>query len=352
MMNNKGIYIHIPFCKSKCFYCNFVSGKFDDIVIKKYFESLLFEINDRKKIFEKVDTIYFGGGTPSFVDKKYIKDVMDVLKENYDLKNVKEVTIEMNPESIDKEKLNFYKEIGFNRFSLGVQSFNDDLLKVLGRVSDSEKIFKSLSCFEKEDNLSVDFIYGITGYFIDISPVKDFPIKHISSYLLTLEEGSKLYNSFLEKDDVWDEYFYLLEKLKEFGFLRYEVSNFSKEGYRSLHNLSYWDTSSVYIGYGVSAASYDGKERMKNSDNIKLYMKGYMESMQREFIDEDKRNLEYLMLGLRKSEGILYDEKFLNVVDKDKVNYFIDEGYLKIENGRISCTDIGFLILNRILREI
>ncbi|KUK51011.1 MAG: Oxygen-independent coproporphyrinogen III oxidase [candidate division TA06 bacterium 32_111] len=329
-----------------------MSGKYDDSLIKKYFDTLIFEIYDRKKIFEEVDTIYFGGGTPSSVDKKYIKNIMEVLNQKYDLKNLREVTIEMNPESIDKEKLNFYKELGFNRFSLGVQSFNDELLKILGRVSDSKRIFKALSSFEKDDNLSVDFIYGIRGYFIDIFPVKEFPIKHISSYLLTLEEGSQLYKSDLENEDVWDEYFYLIEKLKEFGFFRYEVSNFSKEGYRSLHNLSYWDVSSFYIGYGVSAASYDGKERIKNTDDIRLYMKGYAEFIQREFIDEGKRNLEYLMLGLRKSEGVLYDEKFLSLVDEGKVNYFIDEGYLKIENGRISCTDKGFLILNRILREI
>jgi oxygen-independent coproporphyrinogen-3 oxidase len=349
---NKGIYIHIPFCESKCFYCNFVSGQYDEDLIRKYFKSLTFEIVDRKKFFDMLDTIYFGGGTPSSVDVEHIKKIFDVLKDNYDFQNLKEITIEMNPESTTEEKIQFYKELGFNRFSLGIQSFDDKVLKLLGRLAGVEKIFKVLSLFNENDNLSVDFIYGIKGHKLDISPIKNFPVKHISAYILTLEKGSKLFGSELENDDIEEEYYFLLNQLKKFGFKRYEVSNFSKEGFRSLHNLSYWDLSSVYIGYGVSAASYNGVERIKNSDDIKIYIKDYKNDIQKEIIDENKRNVEYLMLGLRKSDGLDYDEKFLNLVNRKELDHFLNEGYLKIENKKISCTDKGFLILNLILEKI
>ncbi|MEO0238173.1 MAG: radical SAM protein, partial [candidate division WOR-3 bacterium] len=232
---NKGIYIHIPFCDGKCFYCNFVSGRFDEDLIRKYFKSLTFEIVDRKKFFDSVDTIYFGGGTPSSVDLEYIKKIFNVLKDNYDFQNLKEITIEMNPESTTEEKIQFYKELGFNRFSLGIQSFDGNVLKLLGRLASVEKIFKVLSLFNENDNLSVDFIYGIKGHKIDISPIKNFPVKHISAYILTLEKGAKLFGSELENEDIEEEYYFLLDELKNFGFKRYEVSNFSKEGFRSLH---------------------------------------------------------------------------------------------------------------------
>lgn len=349
---NRGIYIHIPFCERKCFYCNFVSGKYDEDLIKEYFKSVTFEIIDKKKFFDSADTLYFGGGTPSSVDVKFIKKVLNFLKDNYDFRNLKEMTIEMNPESTTKEKIEFYKELGFNRFSVGIQSLDDKVLELLGRLASVEKIFKVLSMFKESDNLSIDFIYGIKDHKIDISPIKNFSVKHISAYILTLEKGSKLFGSDLENDDIEEEYSFLLNQLRKFGFRRYEVSNFSKEGYRSIHNFSYWDPLSVYIGYGVSAASYDGTQRIRNSDDIKLYIKDYRNGIQQEIIDENKRKIEYLMLGLRKSDGVDYDEKFLNLVNRKEIENFLKDGYLKIENHKISCTDKGFLVLNLILEKI
>ncbi len=349
---NKGIYVHIPFCVSKCKYCSFVSSNYDSSVVKKYFDTLFLEIYKREKFFDKVDTIYFGGGTPTSVKTDFIKETLIFLNQNYDLKGLKEVTIEMNPESTTEEKILIYKEMGFNRFSIGVQSFDDKLLKFLGRRANSDIIFKALSFFKESDNLSVDFLYGIKNFKLDLLPLKNFPIKHVSAYILSLEKGSALYSFDVESDDITEEYYKILHDLKSMGFKRYEVSNFAREGFHSIHNMAYWDLDSIYIGYGVSSASYDRLFRYKNTDDIFSYITDYKKGFFKELIDDEKRKTEYLMLGLRKTGGISYDDDLLSKVNTKYLENYINEGYLAVENKRLYVTDKGFLILNLILRDI
>ena len=287
-------YIHIPFCIRKCHYCSFVSG----ININRkneYLSALISEIKSKYKN-EKLDTIYFGGGTPSLLEPDEIENILSCFK--YDEST--EITIEVNPETITTEKLLEIKKIGFNRISLGVQTFDNNLLSAIGRNHNEEKIYQAIQSIKDSgfNNISIDLIYGLPnqtldGFKKDIKKAIELNIQHISSYGLKIEEDSflgKNMPSDLPDDEMQAQMFIELCKiLKNHNFEHYEISNFAKKGYKSNHNCAYWKNKNYY-GFGLNASGYEGNIRYKNTENFEKYIKN--PSTKEEEILSEKETME------------------------------------------------------------
>ena len=383
-----GIYIHIPFCKSKCAYCNFFS-LVSEKKINDYVNSLKREIVSRKDYLggEKVKTIYFGGGTPSLLPTKYIDEILKILNNNFDLVSNSEITLEANPDTIDKEQLFELKSLGVNRISVGIQSFHDDDLKYLDRKHDSKhalQIIDDLKCvgFEK---LTLDLIYGIPTlteekWNKNLDIFFSTGISHLSAYALTVEPKTIL-GQRIEKGDLQDvneeetvrHYEILVDRTKENGFEHYEISNFAKPGCRSQHNSIYWNDEK-YLGLGPSAHSYDGNSRQWNISNLTKYiqlvnadtdpdtdpdtdadMGRYYE---KEILSKEDKFNEYVMTSLRTSWGCdiekisakygsSYSEHFLKNVKK-----YLESGEMLKDFNTYRLTDEGMLFADGIAAEL
>jgi len=323
-----GIYIHIPFCKQKCFYCDFCSFANKNEMQEKYVETV---INEIKNITHKekytVTTIYLGGGTPSILNPNYIKNILQEIKSSFEILDDAEITIEINPGTVNEEKLKRYKEYGINRLSIGLQSANDKILKNIGRIHDykqfEETFFYARKCGFK--NINVDLMIGLPTQSIeDVKQTLEKIIQknpeHISVYSLIIEEGTiieKLINeNKLQLPDEETErimYWTVVNELKENGYNQYEISNFSKKTYESKHNTNCWKQKQ-YIGLGTSAHSYLNKKRYSNTNNIEEYIKNIQESnisknitIHEEQTEESTMN-EYMLLGLRMIQGININE--------------------------------------------
>ena len=327
-MEELGIYIHIPFCKQKCFYCDFCSFANKNEMQEKYVEAV---INEIKNITHKekytVTTIYLGGGTPSILNPEYIKNILQEIKSSFKILDDAEITIEINPGTVNEEKLKRYKEYGINRLSIGLQSANDKILKNIGRIHDykqfEETFFFARKCGFK--NINVDLMIGLPTQAIeDVKQTLEKIIQknpeHISVYSLIIEEGTtieKLINeNKLQLPDEETErimYWTVVNELKENGYNQYEISNFSKKTYESKHNTNCWKQKQ-YIGLGTSAHSYLNKKRYSNTNNIEEYIKNIQESnisknitIHEEQTEESTMN-EYMLLGLRMIQGININE--------------------------------------------
>lgn len=327
-MEELGIYIHIPFCKQKCFYCDFCSFANKNEMQEKYVETV---INEIKNITHKekytVTTIYLGGGTPSILNPNYIKNILQEIKSSFEILDDAEITIEINPGTVNEEKLKRYKEYGINRLSIGLQSANDKILKKIGRIHDykqfEETFFYARKCGFK--NINVDLMIGLPTQAIeDVKQTLEKIIQknpeHISVYSLIIEEGTiieKLINeNKLQLPDEETErimYWTVVNELKENGYNQYEISNFSKKTYESKHNTNCWKQKQ-YIGLGTSAHSYLNKKRYSNTNNIEEYIKNIQENnisknitIHEEQTEESTMN-EYMLLGLRMIQGININE--------------------------------------------
>lgn len=327
-MEELGIYIHIPFCKQKCFYCDFCSFANKNEMQGKYVETV---INEIKNITHKekytVTTIYLGGGTPSILNPDYIKNILQEIKSSFEILDDAEITIEINPGTVNEEKLKKYKEYGINRLSIGLQSANDKILKNIGRIHDykqfEETFFFARKCGFK--NINVDLMIGLPTQAIeDVKQTLEKIIQknpeHMSVYSLIIEEGTiieKLINeNKLQLPDEETErimYWTVVNELKENGYNQYEISNFSKKTYESKHNTNCWKQKQ-YIGLGTSAHSYLNKKRYSNTNNIEEYIKNIQESnisknitIHEEQTEESTMN-EYMLLGLRMIQGININE--------------------------------------------
>ena len=327
-MEELGIYIHIPFCKQKCFYCDFCSFANKNEMQEKYVETV---INEIKNITHKekytVTTIYLGGGTPSILNPEYIKNILQEIKSSFKILDDAEITIEINPGTVNEEKLKRYKEYGINRLSIGLQSANDKILKNIGRIHDykqfEETFFFARKCGFK--NINVDLMIGLPTQAIeDVKQTLEKIIQknpeHISVYSLIIEEGTiieKLINeNKLQLPDEETErimYWTVVNELKENGYNQYEISNFSKKTYESKHNTNCWKQKQ-YIGLGTSAHSYLNKKRYSNTNNIEEYIKNIQENnisknitIHEEQTEESTMN-EYMLLGLRMIQGININE--------------------------------------------
>ena len=315
-----GIYVHVPFCKSKCAYCDFASYPKEFSKCDLYFACLYKEIKGRSETLKDYvfDTVYFGGGTPSYVDPKYVIGAMRQIKNYYKIADNAEITIEMNPGTVDENKIKQYEKAGFNRFSVGLQTANDDLLMDIGRIHTKADFVKTAELL-KGKNFSVDIMIGLEGQTTeDIKEAIDLAssagAKHISSYALKAEEGTPMYGRYLNgdlpsEDEVADEYDFTVKYLAEKGYKRYEVSNFCKDGFYSRHNLNYWKRGE-YIGFGVSASSFIKERRFTNTEKIDEYtaciIRGKVAEIFSEDIEGDEREFEYIMLGLRTADGISF----------------------------------------------
>lgn len=371
-----GIYIHIPFCKSKCAYCNFFS-LVSEKKINDYVNSLKREIVSRKDYLggEKVKTIYFGGGTPSLLPTKYIDEILKILNNNFDLVSNPEITLEANPDTIDKEQLFELKSLGVNRISVGIQSFHDDDLKYLDRKHDSRhalQIIDDLKCvgFEK---LTLDLIYGIPTlteekWNKNLDIFFSTGISHLSAYALTVEPKTIL-GQRIEKGDLQDvneeetvrHYEILVDRTKENGFEHYEISNFAKPGCRSQHNSIYWNDEK-YLGLGPSAHSYDGNSRQWNISNLTKYIQLINSESEcyyeKEILSTEDKFNEYVMTSLRTSWGCdiekisakygsSYSEHFLKNVKK-----YLESGEMLKDFNTYRLTDEGMLFADGIAAEL
>lgn len=327
-MEELGIYIHIPFCKQKCFYCDFCSFANKNEMQEKYVETV---INEIKNITHKekytVTTIYLGGGTPSILNPNYIKNILQEIKSSFEILDDAEITIEINPGTVNEEKLKRYKEYGINRLSIGLQSANDKILKNIGRIHDykqfEETFFYARKCGFK--NINVDLMIGLPTQAVeDVKQTLEKIIQknpeHMSVYSLIIEEGTiieKLINeNKLQLPDEETErimYWTVVNELKENEYNQYEISNFSKKTYESKHNTNCWKQKQ-YIGLGTSAHSYLNKKRYSNTNNIEEYIKNIQENnisknitIHEEQTEESTMN-EYMLLGLRMIQGININE--------------------------------------------
>lgn len=373
-MEKIGIYIHIPFCKKKCFYCDFTAFQNLESWIDSYFENLKKEIIlYQKNMNVEVDSIYIGGGTPTYVDYHYIIELVEILK-NFDLSNVKEFTIEANPNSLTLEKLRVYKNLGINRISLGVQSFDDEVLKNIGRDHNKEIVLKDIENIRKAgfDNLSLDMILNLPGGNFDsikndLEIIKKINPEHLSYYSLILEKGSHFYSLYkkdklkLMDDDLERDIFSYIEKyLKNLSLNRYEISNFSKKDFESYHNKKYWSEGG-YLAFGLGSSGFLSNVRYNNVKNFvkyeKLINQGKFPIEFREFISKDEREKEYIIFKLREVEGINLKE-FENIFGysllekySEPVEKFLKFGFFKIDD-RIRFTYKGFDLSNEFYIEI
>ncbi len=373
-MKEIGIYIHIPFCIKKCEYCDFVSYCNKEKYVPQYINALKKEIKNNINKEYKITTIYIGGGTPSSIEENYIADIIETIKLNMNDENLKEfknveITIEVNPGTVTEKKLETYKEIGINRLSIGLQETHDELLKSIGRIHTYEEFLKTYNLARKIgfNNINVDLMIALPNQTIqDIKENLEKIIKlnpeHISVYSLILEEGTPFYNKYNEnKIKLPDEklernmYWYVKNTLENNGYIHYEISNFSKKGFESKHNMNCWNQEE-YFGFGVAAHSYNNKTRYSNTNSIEEYIKGSNKIIHEKQTLEDMQK-EYMLLGLRKIEGINI-QKFKNkfaqnpiFIFKEQLSKLVDEELIVIDGNEIKLTNKGLDLANIVWEE-
>lgn len=379
-MKELGIYIHIPFCKQKCYYCDFVSYANKKEKIGEYIECLIKEIeieaNKYKNQEYKVTTIYIGGGTPSRIDASYIEMILKKIEESYKLSEYPEVTIEINPGTINEEKMKKYKEIGINRISIGLQTTKNNLLKQIGRIHTYEEFLDCYKLAEKMNfkNINVDLMLGLPNQTLeDLKDSLDKIIKlkpnHISLYSLILEEDTKLEEMVnknevkLPNEDIERNMYWNTKKiLEKNGYIHYEISNFAKKGFESKHNMNCW-YQKEYLGFGVAAHSYINKERHCNTNSIEEYIKNVKSNNlinNRTICEIQNKNdeeKEYMLLGLRKIDGIDIQEFKNKFVDNPIYVFYKEleklssEGLLEIDLNKIKLTKKGLDFANLVWEE-
>ena len=390
------LYIHIPFCERKCAYCDFLSFCANDDEIKTYVDALCVEINQKAVVLnnsnfpKKISSIFIGGGTPSILDTKFVDKIMTVVGNSFTMADDAEITIEANPNSLTKEKLDCYIKNGINRISIGLQSANEDELKILNRLHSFEQFLNAYNLARGTGfkNINIDLIKYIPGQTaMSFKNTLDNVIKlspeHISVYDLIIEKGTKFYDLFQNKtlfypseeeqekiDDV------LFNNLEKNNYIRYEISNFAKEGKMCRHNLGYW-SDIPYIGLGLGASSYFNNKRYKNETNIKTYIDYYNNdidknksiadllydtSIEKDQLniskDEEAKNLmnEYMMLSMRTIFGAnkkYFLEKFGKSIDTiygNKIKQYKD--FIIEDENSFHFTKKGFDISNQILSDI
>ena len=351
------VYIHIPFCNYICSYCDFCKIIYDKRYIKRYLDSLRSEIVSRYR-GEEVKTIYIGGGTPSSLDTQELIMLLDIIS-LFNLSSDYEFTIEGNIESINEDKLIIMKKYGVNRISVGVESFNSDIIKLLGRRHTKEEVFDKINLIKRYiDNINVDIIYGaysdISILKRDISYALELNVNHISAYSLIIEDNTLLKVngfSYIDEDIDFEMYKYINDTLVSNGYIHYEISNYAKRGYESRHNLVYWNND-YYYGFGLSSSSYIDNERIVNTKNLSKYLDG--EYIATSIIEDINVRMENeVMLGLRKFKGINLDV-FRSKYKRDLMDVFntddlIRDGYLVIEDNYLRISSEYMYISNEII---
>lgn len=369
-----GIYIHIPFCKQACHYCDFhfsTNLKKKDVMVL----ALAKEIEMRKNEFQDsiVETIYFGGGTPSILQIEDLKFLIDAVYKNYKVVENPEITVEANPDDLTEKRIIELSKNKVNRLSIGIQSFFEDDLQLMNRAHNVEEAKKCLeTATQYFDNISIDLIYGVPEmsnekWLQNIETALSFGVPHISSYALTVEPKTVLH-SFIQKgiipqpdDEVAQEHFHILvDKLSENGFIHYELSNFGKENYFSKNNSSYW-LGKKYVGIGPSAHSYDGKNRGWNVSNNSIYIKSIQENklpIEIETLTKTDRYNEYIMTGLRTIWGVSlerveqeFGKTYLDYLNKQAAK-FMEDHLLFIDDNILRTTKKGKFLSDGIASDL
>jgi oxygen-independent coproporphyrinogen III oxidase len=369
-----GIYIHIPFCKSKCIYCNFYSVA-SSAHMEDFRVSLLKEIQLQKNYLEgeKIGTVYFGGGTPSLLPDAFIAEIIEHIQETFNISNDAEITLEANPDDVSDKKLKEWSAASVNRISIGVQSFYDTDLIFLKRshnASQSEAVIKR-SQDKGFENISIDLIYGIPvqtekSWNENIDRSISFKVPHISAYCLTVEEKTVLFNRIrsgkiqpIDEEQAVLHSRILMNKMKEKNYLHYEISNFCLDGFFSKHNTAYWK-GAKYLGLGPSAHSYNEISRQWNTANLIEYMKSISENKipaEKEILTTEQKLNEYIMTSLRTLWGcdLSFIEKTFGAEEKTRIldlsKTSLDKAYIEIKNDIIYLTDEGKLFADGIAAE-
>jgi len=357
-MDNLGIYIHIPYCAKKCPYCDFFSESYNKKSVMEYTEAVIRNLKyySGNRI---VDTIYFGGGTPSLMPAECISEIIRTVRENFIMSENPEITLEANPNTINENKLSELNIAGLNRLSIGVQSLADSELKTLGRTHTAEKALSAITDAYKAGfrNISCDMIIGIPEQTSEsiaytIKKLSELPVNHISSYILKIEENTAFNNpDFISRmpddDTVSDMYLFMVSELEKNNFIQYEISNFAKTGFQSRHNNKYWKCQD-YLGIGTSAHScFEGK-RFAVPPDIKRFIENPVQDIY--ITDENPCGFqEYAMLRLRLREG-LDVSGYPEIISKTPE--LIKSGYINFDGKKISLTSKGFLMSNSVIEYL
>ena len=372
-----GLYLHIPFCKSRCIYCGFYSTTSLSLQ-SQYTEAICKEMTQRKDYITNhaINTIYLGGGTPSQLSFDNLQHITHYLYNTYNVKQEAEFTIEVNPDDVNNEFIHNLKQLPINRISIGIQTFNDKLLKLIRRrhtASQAKDAIKSLKD-NGFNNISIDLMFGFPNETIqewenDIQQAIELDVQHISAYSLMFEEGTPLYAMLtngkveeIEEEKSLQMYQILIDRLSTAGYTQYEISNFCKSGYHSRHNSNYWNNT-PYIGIGAAAHSFDGTSRQWNIDNLTEYIDGINNNKRIYEIEELTTNQKYnerIMTRLRTMEGLNLNS-LIKEFGKDKYDYcikaatkYIDDKklYINKDNNNMALTRQGLFISNQIMSDL
>ena len=372
-----GLYIHIPFCKSRCIYCGFYSTTAEQMK-QAYVDAVCREMELRKAVYEKegknvgktLATVYLGGGTPSQLSPTQLQQLFDAIARHYDVNDDAEITIECNPDDVTEAFAELLRSLPVNRVSMGAQTFDDDRLQFIHRRHTSEQVTTAIQRLREKGihNISIDLMYGFPEETLeewehDIQQALALNVEHISAYALTYEEGTPLYR-LLEEGKVKeiDEerslamYDRLIDRLQEAGYEHYEISNFARKGWRSRHNSSYWQLV-PYIGIGAAAHSYDGRQRQWNIADINSYINHIQQGIvpaEGELLDKDSRYNDHVMLALRTCEGL-----DLSTLDSDERSYceetakkFVLDGLLVKTDNHLRLSRKGLFVSDMIMSEL
>ena len=371
-----GIYIHIPFCKQRCRYCSFFSSTKEGKK-REYINALCKELQTRKDYIDNsnVESIYIGGGTPSTLQQEDFEKLFNTIYNNYNIKEGAEITLEANPDDLSIDYLAMLRSLPFNRLSMGVQSFNDNLLKTLGRRHDANRAIEAFRNARTAgfDNISIDLMFALPGstadsWSNDLETAIRLQPEHISAYNLTYEEGTSLYKAMqngeiipLDEEENLKQFTALIERLDKGGYRHYEISNFALPGRESRHNSSYWHDT-PYLGCGAAAHSYDGVSRQWNVANIDLYIKGIKEGMpdyEVEVLTECERYNDAILTRLRTYDGLPL-EWFKSKFQEKYITYMLNSAAEHIARGTLThgndncirLTKKGIFISDAIMRDL
>lgn len=376
MKKDLGLYIHIPFCVKKCAYCDFLSWRGNREEIEEYIQALEQEICSYKKFGAdyQLSTVYFGGGTPSILAGGQLERIMAAIRRTFLIEKKAEITLEMNPGTVQREKLELYKQLGINRLSMGIQSVSNDNLRLLGRIHTYEDFLDSYYMAREAgfDNISGDLISSLPGQTLsewekELETFMKTPLEHISVYQLIIEEGTEFYKKYGEHEELLPDeevsreiYLWTGRYLKSLGFEQYEISNYARPSRQSRHNLRYWERKD-YLGLGLGAASMVCNIRMSNTRDWKKYMTycGDPRKIREEveFLEEPRQMEEYMFLGLRKTKGISRKDFFrtfgkeVDMVYEKTLKKHLENGMLQSSGDRIWLSEEGILLSNQVFGD-
>lgn len=372
-MKKLELYIHIPFCVRKCAYCDFLSGPADEETIEDYVNHLCEEVKSAKKRTDgyEITTIFFGGGTPSLLKGEQMENIMQTIQETFMISCEAEITMEMNPGTVTEEKLFSYKNAGINRLSIGLQSVHNEELKMLGRIHTYETFLETYQLARKVGftNINVDLISAIPGQTVEswketLETIVKLGPEHISAYSLIIEEGTPFFEKYGENSPGGSElpseeeerqiYWETKTLMEQYGYYRYEISNYAKEGYECRHNIGYWERT-PYLGFGIGAASLFEEKRWNNPEDLENWKADLEVEVQK--LSREEQMEEFMFLGLRMMQGIS-KEKFSDTFGKMIENIYGEQieklkelELLEEEGDRIRLTEKGIDVSNSVFVE-